>query len=232
MIISTTKYDNILAGTFPIVKESVTIGKSQTLEAGALLGKKTAAASAVARKTSVTFSGTSASGSAAATLDVDGKDYPFATTSGDTAAAVASGIAALVNADADAVVSAAAANGKLTLTFKAAGYAANAVQVSVAVTDSAITAGAVSDDVVGLDANDGEYVLCDSSVSDGSQKPAAILLEPVTTGTDETAGAVVGLTGEYNENKMTFGGSDTAETHRAALRVLGIFLKTNVSVAE
>ena len=43
------------------------------------------------------------------------------------------------------------------------------------------------------------------------------------------ANAVVFLSGAFNEGSLTFGGTDTADTHRKALRDLNIYLKKAVS---
>jgi hypothetical protein len=40
---------------------------------------------------------------------------------------------------------------------------------------------------------------------------------------------VVFLSGAFNEGALTFGGADTADTHRKALRDLNIYLKKAVS---
>lgn len=74
----------------------------------------------------------------------------------------------------------------------------------------------------------GKYIKCDSAAVDGSQAPLAILAEDV----DATAGDVnadVYLSGAFNEAAVTFGGTDTAATHRAALRDLNIYLKKAVA---
>lgn len=58
--------------------------------------------------------------------------------------------------------------------------------------------------------------------------PHSILAEDV----DASAGDVVApvyLAGEFNEDSLVFGGTDTADTHRDALRDLSIFLKKPVS---
>lgn len=70
-----------------------------------------------------------------------------------------------------------------------------------------------------------KYIKCDSTAVDGSAAPIAILAEDV----DATAGdvnAVVYLSGAFNQSAVTFGGTDTAATHRVALRNLNIYLKT------
>lgn len=73
----------------------------------------------------------------------------------------------------------------------------------------------------------GKYVLCDSGAADGSQAPVAILAEDCDASGGD-AQAVVYLSGAFNENAVTFGGSDSADTHRAALRDLNIYLKKSV----
>ncbi len=58
--------------------------------------------------------------------------------------------------------------------------------------------------------------------------PYGVLAEDV----DATGGDVVTTVyqaGEFNEDSLVFGGTDTADTHRDALRDLSIFLKKPVS---
>ncbi|WP_100406666.1 head decoration protein [Bacillus solitudinis] len=80
--------------------------------------------------------------------------------------------------------------------------------------------------VLGIVTASGEAKAVDSVATDGSQTPFAILAEDV----DATGGATpaaIYLTGEFNENALTFGGTDTTATHTRKLRDIGIFLKTN-----
>lgn len=74
----------------------------------------------------------------------------------------------------------------------------------------------------------GKHVICNSAgTDDGRRAPVAILAEAV----DATAGdkqAEVYLSGAFNEEAVAFGGTDTATTHRAALRDLNIYLKKAV----
>lgn len=74
----------------------------------------------------------------------------------------------------------------------------------------------------------GKHVICDSAgTDDGRRAPVVILTEDCdATGADKTA--VVYLSGAFNEAAVTFGGTDTAATHRAALRNLNIYLKKAV----
>jgi hypothetical protein len=76
----------------------------------------------------------------------------------------------------------------------------------------------------------GKYILCDSAVNpaDGSQVPVCILAEAIdATAADKQA--QVYLSGAFNETKLTYGGADTADTHRAALRDLNIYIKKVVA---
>lgn len=78
--------------------------------------------------------------------------------------------------------------------------------------------------VVGIITASKKAVAVDSSKSDGSEKPYGVLAEDA----EADSIATVYLTGEFNENVLIFGGDDTAETHKRALREIGIFLKKNI----
>ena len=66
----------------------------------------------------------------------------------------------------------------------------------------------------------------DASATASIQAPYAILAEAVDA-TSADAGAMVYLSGHFNDLALTFGGDDTADDHRAALRGLGIFITPN-----
>lgn len=77
----------------------------------------------------------------------------------------------------------------------------------------------------------GQWVMAVGSALDGSQNPSAVLADD----SDPTAGAVMGglyLMGEFNINAMTFGPGISILAAKAALRPLGIFLKTSVSAVD
>lgn len=81
--------------------------------------------------------------------------------------------------------------------------------------------------VLGRITASGKLVLVDSGSADGSQEPYGILGEDVNaTAADKQAR--VYLSGHFNEEALSFGGADTVDTHRAALRDLGIYLSNNV----
>lgn len=79
-------------------------------------------------------------------------------------------------------------------------------------------------DVVGVVTASGKAKKVDSTASDGSQKPYGIITDDV----EIEYPVNVYLTGEFNEDALKFGGTDTADTHRIALRDIGIFLKQNI----
>ncbi|MDQ0353034.1 hypothetical protein J2R98_002895 [Alkalibacillus filiformis] len=79
--------------------------------------------------------------------------------------------------------------------------------------------------VLALDAED-KGVLVDSAGAGSVQNPYAILMDEVDA-TDTDQRAAVYLTGEFNQDALTFGGTDTASTHKVAMRNIGLFLKTN-----
>lgn len=76
----------------------------------------------------------------------------------------------------------------------------------------------------------GKYVIVDSTNADGSQNPIAILAEDCDASAADTT-AVVFLSGAFNQSHVTFGGTDTADTHRAALRALNIYLKKSTTTS-
>lgn len=77
-------------------------------------------------------------------------------------------------------------------------------------------------------AGSGKLKLCNSANLDGSQCPHSILAADTdASGADKAC--PVYITGDFNANMITFGGSDTAATHATALRTLGIALKTPIA---
>ena len=81
--------------------------------------------------------------------------------------------------------------------------------------------------VLGKITTGGEYVIVNSTNTDGSQDADCILADDVDT--TESVVAVAYTSGHFNRKALVFGGSDTADTHEARLRELGIFLSDNVS---
>lgn len=79
-------------------------------------------------------------------------------------------------------------------------------------------------DVIGLVTVSGKAKKVDSTAEDGTKNPYAIVTDDVEL--DEPVN--IYLTGEFNEEALTFGGTDDADKHRIALREIGIFLKQNI----
>lgn len=73
----------------------------------------------------------------------------------------------------------------------------------------------------------GKCAVVDSAAVNGAATIYAILAEGVDA-TSADVEAPVYFTGEFNEAALTFGGTDTADTHRDAAKAIGIFFKTNI----
>jgi hypothetical protein len=78
--------------------------------------------------------------------------------------------------------------------------------------------------VLGQITTSGKLKTVNSGSTDGSQAPYAVLAEDADA-TSADAPAPIYLTGEFDQNQLVFGGTDTVETHRKALRALSIFAK-------
>lgn len=77
----------------------------------------------------------------------------------------------------------------------------------------------------------GNFILSVKTASDGSQVPLAILATATNASvTPQMAGAYV--MGEFNQNAISFDPSWTLPALQAALRPVGIFLKSSVSAAD
>ncbi|WP_410015814.1 head decoration protein [Sodalis sp. C49] len=81
--------------------------------------------------------------------------------------------------------------------------------------------------VLGVVTASGKYTLSVNTAADGSQNPAAILVDDVdASATDVTAG--VYLMGEFNQNRITFDPSWSLASVKSALRPYGIFLRDSL----
>ena len=74
-------------------------------------------------------------------------------------------------------------------------------------------------------AGSGSYKAVNSASVDGSQSACAILAGDAAAALADAV-APLYLTGEFNAAALTVGGADTVDTHKDALRKLGIFIKT------
>lgn len=113
---------------------------------------------------------------------------------------------------------------------------ADAVQGVAYADDIAFTiavVGAGTDTVVGdtftipVAAGSGKYKIVNSASVDGSQDAVGILCEDINATSADVVTAAY-IRGEFNERELTFGGTDTADTHRAALEARGIILRGSV----
>jgi hypothetical protein len=94
-------------------------------------------------------------------------------------------------------------------------------QLSMVISDGATDFALNDSFTVTVTIGDKDCVIVNSDNVDGSQDPYAVLLENVdATSADVLAAAMV--SGEVNERALIFGGNDTIETHRDALRNIGI----------
>lgn len=73
----------------------------------------------------------------------------------------------------------------------------------------------------------GMYIVApvDSTKSDGSQKPFAVLADPEVDANNSDVRATGYVGGEFNREALIFGGTDTIVTHELALNNIGIFTK-------
>jgi len=204
----TLTFDNLIAGHFPIVAKAETLLSGENRARGTALGKITIGAASVAS------SGNTGDGTL--TMDVTtpilagAKPGVYLV----TCIAAASGGGTFRVQDPDGLVLGDIAVGS---TF------ANQIKFAIADGDTDF---AVGDHFhVTLAAGSGKLKLLNSANVDGSGALYGILAEAVdASGGDKPCS--VYLTGEFNEDALVFGGSDTHDTHRTAARALQIFFRT------
>lgn len=73
----------------------------------------------------------------------------------------------------------------------------------------------------------GKYNVSLSAASDGSQTPNAVCAEDLVLAAD--GDAVIYISGDFNQNAMTFGTGHTADSVREGLRDLNIYLHKPVA---
>ncbi len=203
---------NLFAGSsMSIVSGTMILASGQNLSRGSVLGKVTKALGTV---TSGENTGDGELSGVALGAEAQIGSYALVCTAAPSGAGANDAVFAVYAPDGsrleDALQGVAYANGHLEFTV------GNATAADFAVGDSFS---------IPVAAGSGYARLVDSASVDGSADPVAILAEDVDA-TEADTPAPVYLTGEFNEDALTFGGSDDADTHRDALRALGIFLKT------
>jgi hypothetical protein len=82
--------------------------------------------------------------------------------------------------------------------------------------------------VLGITTDTKQSAPVNSTLTDGTQVAYAILTDDVTVG-DTPLVSTAYISGLFNRNALTFGGTDTADLHEETLRTKGIFLKDNLS---
>ncbi|WP_159869468.1 MULTISPECIES: head decoration protein [unclassified Raoultella] len=94
------------------------------------------------------------------------------------------------------------------------------------VTDTGIITGGVykRGAVLGVVTASGKYKLSVKTATDGSEAPAAILVDDVDASTTDQNGGLY-LMGEFNQNRIIFDNSWAIPALKTALRPLAIFLK-------
>ncbi len=204
--------DKVIGGDFPIKTSPETLESGENLSRGCVMGKKTV-------------------GTVAATGLAD---------AGNTGDGTCTGVAAKKNVQPGTYTAKgilAATDGGTFEILAPDGSQVGIAQVGVAFTsdqlDLTINDG-TTDFAVGdiftitTPAGSGELVSVNSAAIDGSGNPYGVLLEDK----DASGGAQsipVALTGEFNEEALTFGGSDTAATHKDAMRKLSMFQVTPIT---
>ncbi|MCE5200555.1 head decoration protein [bacterium] len=76
----------------------------------------------------------------------------------------------------------------------------------------------------------GKYALVNTAGTDDGRRTAAVVLAEDVDATNDDVVCSVYIRGEFNDNALLFGGTDTAATHKATLQGLGIVLRGAVEV--
>ncbi len=198
--------DQLIAGNLKLVTQPITLA-SGTLARGSVLGKVTEGAVTVGAGTNT---GNGTVGSVARGVNAKLGAYTLTATSATTFTVTDPEGESLP----EATVGTAYVNPEITFTITAGA-----------------TAFATGDSfTLAVGAGSGEYVLSVATATDGSQRPAAILVDYA----DASAGAVAAgayVMGEFNGNYLTFDASWTLAALIAAMPP-GIFVKTAVSAAD
>ena len=79
-------------------------------------------------------------------------------------------------------------------------------------------------DVLGK-SDTGVFALVDSTATDGSQDVVGIVCDDITVEADAEAVSTMYVKGEFNQRRLRFGGSDTAETHKRRMTEIGLLVR-------
>lgn len=219
------KYDNIIAGDFPMVKDSVVLGGNQNLKMGCVLGRKSVSAGVKGEYYFGLSSLTPATGTVS--VAIGDKTFSVDTDSESTIDGILEALACEVNADSTCEFAAEAdkSNDRFYLEAKNVGAWAGDVEISMSKTGVTLTIGDKTQSTAPADASNGEYYAVNSGLIDGTQIPRAVLLEDVNVANGSTAVASVAFTGVFNKEKLSFGSTDTWATHFNDMRDRCMFVK-------
>jgi hypothetical protein len=192
--IYTQSFPIINTGEMYTVRRDVQLATGQKLVRGSVLGQITLGTATAAVKTGGNTGGQTIGGVSAKSKTSVGVYQVRCVTAG--AAAVFSVVGPDGSRLADAQLGTAYANQYLGFTITASG-AAPVVGDGFDIT---------------IPAGSGQYQLVNSANVDGSNVAAAVLVEDVDTTNGVQIHAVF-MTGEFNANALTFGGTDTWQTH-------------------
>lgn len=101
-----------------------------------------------------------------------------------------------------------------------------AVEVKIASGEGVLGRGSV----LGKITASGLYALVNSAGEDDGRRTAAAILAEDVDATDENVVTTAYIAGEFNENALVFGGTDSADDHRSTLQGIGIILRRSVEV--
>jgi Bacteriophage lambda head decoration protein D len=207
---ATFAIDRLIAGSYPQVTDTGTLAAGHVLKRGALLGRIGGIAITAAAKVGGN-TGNGTIGAVALGPEPVAGAYTLSAVAGTSTFAVTGP----------------AGNPMPDLTVgQAYDQPAFGCQITVGATAFSATDGFV----VTISAGSGVLTLSTAAATDGSQVPVAILADDVDASAGPAAGPIY-LTGEFNENAVTYGAGFTADGVRGALATRGIFLKPAVSAA-
>ncbi len=81
--------------------------------------------------------------------------------------------------------------------------------------------------LMGIVTASGKAIISDSAASDGSEVAYGVLTEDVNADGADVVSSVY-LTGQFNDQALSFGGSDTVDDRRADMRALSMFARAYV----
>lgn len=200
--------DRLVADPKLLVTRQETIGTAANLARGTLLGRITVGAA-----TSAKASGTGDGVVGAATVGAQTQVGVYTLTC--IAAASNAGTFQVVAPDGSALKN-------LTV-----GVAYTGDHINLTIADGATDWGVGAVVTVTVAAGSGKMIQSLAAATDGSQAPAAILADyAAAASADVVAGTYIA--GEFDESAVVFGTGHTAASTRAALRALGIHLKSGL----